>query len=168
MLIPALPDVNRQMNANMTTMPGGTRHPAPFWASGYLCFRHRSPTPGQTGNHPFTAPTDKPEEDAVRAIVCRQCLHVITDATQHRIINGSHVHTFANPDGIIFEIGCYHHAKGCGYIGSASSEFTWFNGYLWRIAVCGYCLVHLGWRFSGADGHFFHGLITSRLIVNED
>ena len=149
-------------------MPAGVRQPPPFIENRCLDLLRWHVNPGKPGNHTSTAPTDEPEEETVGAIVCRQCLHTITFATEHRIINGAHIHTFANPEGIIFEIGCYHDAIGCGYIGSASSEFTWFDGYVWRIAVCGSCLVHLGWRFSGADGHFFHGLITSRLIVKDE
>jgi hypothetical protein len=106
--------------------------------------------------------TKKAPEDA---IVCRQCLHVITSSAERRDINGAHAHTFANPEGIIFQIVCYRSAWGCGYVGPASREFTWFAGYVWRIAVCANCHIHLGWRFSASDGHFFHGLITSRLIV---
>ena len=147
-------------------MPTGSRQPMRFVESRGLEFLRWQPTPGQPGRGTATASVDEPEAETAGAIVCRQCLHTITFSTEQRIINGSHLHTFANPEGIIFEIGCYRKANGCGYIGSASSEFTWFSGYVWRIAVCGACLVHLGWRFSGTDGHFFHGLITSRLIVN--
>ena len=123
------------------------------------------PSPSEPERHADTDPADEPQERTLGAIVCRQCHHIITFSTEQRIINGAHIHTFANPEGIIFEIGCFRDATGCGYIGPASSEFTWFSGYVWRIAVCAYCQVHLGWRFTGGDGHFFHGLITSRLIV---
>lgn len=110
-------------------------------------------------------PDDETEEETGEAIVCRQCLRTITFPRERSTVNGAHTHTFANPEGIVFEIACYGKADGCGYVGAASSEFTWFPGYVWRIAVCGYCHVHLGWRFSAADSHFFHGLITSRLMV---
>jgi hypothetical protein len=121
--------------------------------------------PGKSNRDPIPTTEDHPLEETADAVVCRNCLHVITFSNEHRVINGAHIHTFANPEGIIFEIGCYGDAQGCGYVGPLSSEFTWFAGYLWRIAVCSNCLIHLGWRFSGADGHFFHGLITSRLAV---
>lgn len=101
------------------------------------------------------------------SIVCRQCLHEITSVSERVEINGGHTHTFANPQGIVFEIGCYRHAWGCGYAGHASAEFTWFAGYVWRIAVCAGCLVHLGWRFSASEGVFFHGLIGTRLMVRD-
>jgi hypothetical protein len=152
---------------NTSPTPGGNCQLPPFFdhrCTGLLC---REVKPGEPGRRPSATPDDEPVERHLGAIVCRQCLHIITFATEQRIINGAHIHTFANPEGIIFEIGCYQEAQGCGYIGSASWEFTWFNGYAWRIAICRSCLAHLGWRFSGAGGHFFHGLITSRLIANE-
>lgn len=152
---------------NTIPMPADTRQPPPFFENRCLDLLRWHAKPGKPGRRTSTEAIDEPEEDTLGAIVCRQCLHTITFSSEHRMVNGAHIHTFANPEGIIFEIGCYHDATGCGYIGPASSEFTWFNGYVWRIAVCGACLLHLGWRFSGADGHFFHGLITSRLIVKE-
>lgn len=111
------------------------------------------------------APRDDTLTETPEAIVCRQCQHGITASAERTVVNGAHVHTFANPEGIVFEIGCYRKAWGCGYLGPASPEFTWFAGYVWRIAVCSNCLIHLGWRFSSPDGHVFHGLITSRLVA---
>lgn len=123
--------------------------------------------PGTSNLDPNPASENQPREETTDVIVCRNCLHVITFPTEHRLINGSHIHTFANPEGIVFEICCYRDTQGCGYVGPLSSEFTWFAGYLWRIAICGNCHIHLGWRFSGTDGHFFHGLITSRVIATD-
>ena len=115
----------------------------------------------------IVASQDETSAATMDAIVCRQCFHVITSSAERTVIDGAHAHTFANPEGIVFEIVCYRDAWGCGYVGSVSPEFTWFAGYVWRIAVCANCRVHLGWRFSAPDGHFFHGLITSRLIVKD-
>lgn len=30
--------------------------------------------------------------------------------------------------------------------GGASTEFTWFPGYAWTIALCAACKAHVGWR----------------------
>ena len=103
-----------------------------------------------------------PEEDAF--IVCRQCRHAITRNEERFSIQGAHRHTFANPHGIVFEIGCFRNAKGCGYAGVASDDFSWFAGYSWRVCFCTMCLTHLGWIFSLKGGHIFHGLILDRLI----
>jgi hypothetical protein len=73
------------------------------------------------------------------------------------------VHTFANPHGLVFEIGCFREAAGCSLLGAPTDEFTWFHGFRWRVACCMRCLCHLGWCFtSGAGGRFF-GLIVDRL-----
>jgi hypothetical protein len=125
------------------------------------------PNPGKAGVDAMTAPQDEALAATGDSIVCRQCRHEITSASESKHIDGAHAHTFANPEGIVFEIVCYRDAWGCGYVGPNSPKFTWFAGYTWRIAVCANCHVHLGWRFSAAEGHFFHGLITNRLTVKE-
>jgi hypothetical protein len=111
-----------------------------------------------------TAPSEEkaPQEEAY--ILCRDCLHPITRPADRITVQGQHRHTFANPHGIVFEIGCFRSAPGCGAIGPASDEFTWFAGHHWRVCVCAACLVHLGWRFTSTGGSIFFGLILDRLI----
>ena len=118
-------------------------------------------------NDALTAPDDKTSVSTEEGIVCRQCLHGITSAAERAMIEGAHAHTFANPEGIVFEIVCYRDAWGCGYVGPSSPEFTWFAGHVWRIAVCANCHVHMGWRFSAAADNYFHGLIANRLTVRD-
>ncbi len=103
-----------------------------------------------------------PEEEEY--ILCRQCYQAITKPAERIAMQGSHRHTFANPHGIVFEIGCFRSVKGCGYAGAASDEFSWFAGYSWRVCFCTLCLTHLGWMFSLKGGDVFHGLILDRLI----
>jgi len=113
----------------------------------------------------FTDKEEKKKQLESKQIVCRQCLHIITRPKEKIQVNGSHHHTFANPHGLIFEVGCFQTAEGCGYTGQASEEYTWFRGYLWRVAVCGKCLTQLGWLFSASMGStHFHGLILDKLI----
>jgi hypothetical protein len=97
-----------------------------------------------------------------KAICCRFCLHGITSSVERISLSGAHRHTFANPHGIVFEIGCFRNAPGCIARGPVTSEFSWFAGYGWRLALCGGCQSHLGWRFQG--GESFFGLILSHLI----
>jgi hypothetical protein len=113
---------------------------------------------------------DKTAETSIeddKFIRCAQCLNSIARQTDRIVIGGAHRHTFANPQGIVFEIACFRFADGCGYLGPGTDEFTWFKGYTWKIAVCGKCLFHLGWQYtsSGKDGFF--GLIIDRLIYPE-
>ncbi len=109
----------------------------------------------------------EPETKGHRYILCRQCANMVTDPNQGTWINGSHRHTFANPIGVVYEIGCFSEAPGCRPVGPASDEFTWFAGYLWRVSICSKCLTHLGWQFLSSAGHGFFGLIFDRLIEQE-
>jgi hypothetical protein len=107
--------------------------------------------------------TDTTEGDDEEYIRCRHCHQVITKPSERVEIHGSHQHTFANPHGIVFHIGCFRSCTGCGYVGPVSGEFTWFKGFKWRIAICTMCLTHLGWLFTSSGGHSFNGLILDRL-----
>ena len=108
------------------------------------------------------AEEETPEEEPL--ILCRQCRQAITAPADRMALQGSHKHTFANPHGVVFEIGCFKNARGCGYAGPLTDEFSWFAGYHWRICFCTMCLTHLGWLFVSGGGEMFHGLILDRLI----
>lgn len=107
---------------------------------------------------------EKEEQSAtpLDAILCRACGSVVTGRNEKIAVSGSHAHTFFNPVGIVFELGCFRRAPGCRITGGATSEFTWFAGYVWRFALCSNCQAHLGWFFEGRDSTFF-GLILASL-----
>lgn len=100
-------------------------------------------------------------------LLCRQCMALITAASERIAVAGAHQHTFANPHGIVFEIGCFRNAWGCGTLGSPTNEFTWFAGYFWQVAVCASCLTHIGWLFTSPDTAGFYGLILDRLMESD-
>lgn len=103
--------------------------------------------------------------DPERWYLCRGCLNRIARPKDERTVQGRHIHLFANPSGIVYEFRCFAQAAGCVLIGSESSEFTWFVGHRWRIAVCGACRVHLGWKFTEGLNPGFFGLICDRLTT---
>lgn len=107
------------------------------------------------------------ESDSKEAILCRQCHQVLTYPSERINIQGSHQHTFANPHGIIFQIGCFQSVRNCGYVGAATPEWSWFKGYSWRILVCTMCLTHLGWLFTSSGKASFSGLILDRIIESK-
>jgi hypothetical protein len=87
----------------------------------------------------------------------------VVTARDHKIaVNGSHGHTFFNPAGIVYELGCFRKAPGCRIAGERSSEFSWFTGHVWRFALCRSCNAHLGWFFEGSENAFY-GLIFANL-----
>jgi hypothetical protein len=106
----------------------------------------------------YTASTEEK-----RWIVCRQCAQRLSRPGERIAVGGTHRHTFANPNGIVFEIGCYNMVTGCAFIGPPSYEFPWFPGHSWQIAICSSCQTHLGWIFRGQAGAQFVGLILDRI-----
>ncbi|MBI3723727.1 hypothetical protein HY251_07205 [bacterium] len=113
----------------------------------------------ETASGPVTEAEPKPE----RVLRCSRCSHAITREEARVVRAGSHVHTRINPHGFVHEFGCFAEAEGCRTFGEATTFFTWFPGHAWRMAECGSCGVHLGWRFEGASGSFF-GLLFERLV----
>ena len=102
-------------------------------------------------------------EEQKKAIVCKACQNVITYPGYKIAVNGKHEHVFFNPHGIVFEVGCFSHATGCLPVGSSTLEFTWFEGYAWKIVICSSCFEHMGWQYLGESGGGFFGLILTNL-----
>ena len=97
-----------------------------------------------------------------RRLFCAACRHPVTHQDERIPVQGGHEHSFTNPHGITYHIGCFRNAGGCAPVGEATAEFTWFPGYAWRVALCAHCRAHLGWRFQ-SESDYFHGLIVARL-----
>lgn len=98
-----------------------------------------------------------------KKILCKECKSKITDSSFFISINNSHEHSFFNPHGYVFQIKCFSLAQGCIVTGEPSSEFTWFAGYKWQIAICALCFAHLGWKFQSGSSTFY-GLIKNNII----
>ena len=96
------------------------------------------------------------------ALVCAHCLGFVTSRSAALSMSGSHAHTFVNPHGFEFRIGCFADAPGCVEVGEESAYWTWFPGFTWRVSLCRYCGEHLGWLFRSPDARFF-GLILDHL-----
>lgn len=49
--------------------------------------------------------------------------------------------------------------------GRPSTQYSWFPGYAWTIAVCSACGEHLGWRFTSSTKSpaAFYGLVRSAI-----
>ena len=96
------------------------------------------------------------------ALRCLACDHRITDDAYRIEMAGSHEHTFVNPGGFAFHIGCFVAAPGCVHLGSTETAFSWFPGWTWQLAACARCRAHLGWIYRNA-GEQFHGLVLAAL-----
>lgn len=82
-------------------------------------------------------------------------------------MNGAHSHSFINPAGMIFRVGCFGAAPGALPVGEESDHFTWFVGFAWRAAVCRACGEHLGWSYRARDSAFV-ALIEDRIVEAPD
>src|SRR4051794_17134502 len=78
----------------------------------------------------------RPDCDEERTLVCVDCGHAITTDAARTERLGAHAHTFPNPDGLRFCIGCFTEAPGVRVVGEESGYFTWFPGFAWTVAVC--------------------------------
>jgi hypothetical protein len=96
------------------------------------------------------------------ALLCAACGQPITHESARIEMAGSHAHSFVNPDGLAFRIGCFGQAAGMRIVGESSSEASWFPGYRWQVEVCGRCRQQLGWLFRAGEARF-HGLILDQL-----
>jgi len=97
---------------------------------------------------------------------CARCGALVTRGQWEMSLNGGHEHVFFNPAGLVFRVLCFREVPGAGTRGEASGLFTWFRGYLWRLASCLTCDAHLGWRYEGsAEPRVFFGLIRDCLTT---
>jgi len=105
---------------------------------------------------PFTAEGDD--------VLCAQCAAKITRHSWAIQVDGRAEHYCINPHGLEFRVLTFSDAPGATTTGPATTQASWFRGYAWRMAVCGVCDAHLGWRFEGGiSPQAFYGLIRDAL-----
>jgi hypothetical protein len=115
---------------------------------------------------PQGAPAGDPVERRLEAegwIVCARCGGFVTESRARSSVNGAHEHTFINPAGVIFRVGCFSEAPGVRPAGEESSHWTWFAGFAWQVALCRSCAEHVGWNYRNADSRFV-ALIADRIV----
>lgn len=120
--------------------------------------------PASTLDPKLKSMLDIESDDDKNFIFCATCSHTITRADERIQVQGSHDHHFTNPHGFEFHVGCFANALGCDISGAAHAADSWFMGYVWRIASCAECHVHLGWFFRAIQGEdYFYGLILDQI-----
>lgn len=129
--------------------------------------REREPGEGPTVGLDEQQREEADDGDFGRRLLCRLCSAPVTTEGAAIEVEGRHRHTFFNPAGVLFEIGCFAQAPGCRVSGAPTAEFAWFAGTRWQFSTCASCGVHLGWSFVGQGDRFF-GLILNRLVEQEE
>ena len=118
--------------------------------------------------HPLSPELEASDEEKIeteKLIICRICNNIITRPSNILGVEGEHIHTFKNPDGVVYRIGCFKKAPGCIPVSEPTYDYTWFSGYSWSVVVCAKCLNHLGWHYSSGTSGFF-GLVLAYLTEN--
>lgn len=100
-----------------------------------------------------------------KAVRCAACRLRLTEVNQRIAVAGRHAHTVFNPAGVVFHVVCFAVAPGCRGVGVFCSDFSWFKGHRWQIAVCARCGEHVGWYFCGDAS--FTALIEQRIDIVE-
>lgn len=108
---------------------------------------------------------EKIKSERERLFLCRYCKNNITAPKYAIEIDGKYNHTFTNPVGKTFRIGCFSSANGCLNYSEHTLENTWFSGFAWCYAICSECRSHLGWYYEKRSENFY-GLILENLIQN--
>ena len=94
--------------------------------------------------------------------LCAFCLNRVANEKDRFQFGGQDEFTFANPEGIRFEIITFLQTLGCRETGAPTLAYTWFPGHAWSFCQCAECGQHLGWFYSGE--HTFAGLIKARML----
>lgn len=133
----------------------GIQIAAPLWA-----LRDPPSAPSVSTTSETRAET-RDEEPAVLA--CASCQEPITTEAERLEVAGAHQHSFMNPHGFYFRIGCFASAQALRAEGGWSGEWSWFPPCEWQIQRCARCGEHLGWLFRAPERRFY-GLVLDRLI----
>ena len=115
---------------------------------------------------PADASAEETDLDPGRWWICRICGRPIARSLDRISVGGRHAHVEANPEGVVFHIGCFSQAPGCLPAGQRHDYWSWFPGHRWQAALCAGCGEHLGWFFSGESD--FVGLIFDRIALKEE
>lgn len=81
---------------------------------------------------------------------------------------------YCNPAGYIHETLTVHKTleNSTTLVDRPSTEFSWFPGYAWQIAVCAKCSSHIGWKFLAFTKNLrpksFFGLSCKSLVVSPE
>ena len=103
-----------------------------------------------------------------KQLLCAPCKSVVTDELYASQIQGRHEHDKINPHGYEFRFRIFSDAPGIADVGVPTHDVSWFAGFAWLIGCCGTCGAQLGWHFRDGSGDGFYGLISDRLIEEQE
>jgi cereblon len=126
---------------------------------------------------PKTRPRERPARRPDRArvlprqrkvILCRRCGGELSEAAAvFSMTPSGPAGVFVNPHGFLHEVLTVRRAKNLLRLGLPTTEFTWYPGYAWEIALCAGCREHVGWAFTTVgegDPPSFVGLRRNAIV----
>lgn len=133
-----------------------------FWLPATQPCFFREPAQGQAT---LVSSDDKQQADDGQGLLyCRQCHAPVTSDQERIAVLGKHGHLLANPQGLVFEVGCFALAPGAVRLGRPTAQYSWFPPHAWRLALCRSCKTHLGWYYEAMGTSPFYGLILNLLV----
>ena len=106
---------------------------------------------------------------------CKRCkTQVSSYADIFAMAKGNVNANYCNPAGYIHETLTVHKTieGSLRLVDRPSTDFSWFPGYGWQIAVCSKCSSHIGWKFVAVTKNLkpksFYGLSCKSLVVSPE
>ncbi len=119
----------------------------------------------------FHTVMDGNQDNGAKAYECIVCGSFIAHSDEKIPIGGKTRHFFVNPSRVECDFHAFSACPGAVVAGEATEAHTWFPGYRWRLAFCGHCGQHMGWRYEAVltDRGLkeFWGILVNHLIEVE-
>lgn len=113
--------------------------------------------------------------DYTCAFCCKKCDRGIANyADMFAMSNQGVSSSYCNPSGFVHETLTVYQTlpKTTRTTTKPSTEFSWFPGYSWQIAICNACNNHIGWKFIATKRSLkprkFYGLCGKSIRVASD
>ncbi|XP_055617888.1 protein cereblon-like [Toxorhynchites rutilus septentrionalis] len=113
--------------------------------------------------------------DYTCAFCCKKCDRRIANYVDMFAMSKQGVSSsYCNPSGFIHETLTVYRVvpKTARTTTKPSTDFSWFPGYSWQIAVCNACNNHIGWKFAATKRNYkpkkFYGLCGKSIRVASD
>lgn len=105
--------------------------------------------------------------------LCKRCRNKIASYNDiFAMSKGNLAGNYCNPAGYIHETLTVHKIleSSLTMVQRPSTNFSWFPGYGWQIAICSKCSAHIGWKFIAVNKNLkprtFFGLSGKSITVN--
>lgn len=125
--------------------------------------------PGQRSADEAPSDSRASEDPSPKRYTCAACRTPVAHIGDEIEADGRVRHTRANPHGYVHTFVTVARCENVVTMTPPSTDFSWFDGYAWRVLACARCGTHLGWRFESVAGAMppeFFGLLLNRISLD--